>query len=207
MTFEYHPSSILAYLREQRHGIMRGIGPGRHGAPGLRLHHDWSPAGGGAAASPAQTETDSAGSIEPAFHRSGKKPPRRFKPSLPSLCFFVASLTIIVGMAMGIYMGVAKNHLLAPVHTHLNVVGWASLFLIGLFYRLHDGSAGRAAEIQVTLFVAGYLMMTAGLAGLLLTEGMGFLFAAIAGSLLLFVSMLLFSVIVWRSMRTVTAET
>jgi len=42
----------------------------------------------------------------------------------------------LVGMAMGIDMGIAQNFTYAPVHAHLNLVGWVTLVLFGFAYRL-----------------------------------------------------------------------
>src|SRR4028118_1855387 len=38
---------------------------------------------------------------------------------------------------MGIYMGIAHDFSLAPVHAHMNLVGWASLALFGITYKLY----------------------------------------------------------------------
>ena len=55
----------------------------------------------------------------------------------------LASLFLIGGVSMGMYMGMAHDFQLAPVHAHLNLLGWASLGLFGLAYcavpRLADG--------------------------------------------------------------------
>ena len=51
--------------------------------------------------------------------------------------FFVltAAACLIGGVAMGIFMGIAHDFQLAPVHAHLNLLGWASLALFGLVYK------------------------------------------------------------------------
>ena len=43
----------------------------------------------------------------------------------------------IAGISMGIYMGIAHDFSLAPVHAHMNLVGWASLALFGITYKLY----------------------------------------------------------------------
>lgn len=47
----------------------------------------------------------------------------------------LAALCLACGVALGIVMGIAHDFSLAPVHAHLNLVGWASLALFGLTYR------------------------------------------------------------------------
>ena len=55
----------------------------------------------------------------------------------------LASLCLLGGVAMGIYMGTTHDVQLSPVHAHLNLLGWASLALFGVAYsalpQLTDG--------------------------------------------------------------------
>lgn len=46
----------------------------------------------------------------------------------------LAGLCLTVGVYLGMWMGVNKDFTLAPVHAHLNLLGWASLALFGLTY-------------------------------------------------------------------------
>ncbi len=54
-----------------------------------------------------------------------------------SLSFQAAVLLVLVGMAWGIAMAASGDHSTHPAHAHLNLLGWVSLFLFGLFYHLH----------------------------------------------------------------------
>ena len=47
----------------------------------------------------------------------------------------LATLCLIGGVSMGIVMGILHQFEYAPVHAHLNLLGWASLALFGLSYR------------------------------------------------------------------------
>lgn len=49
----------------------------------------------------------------------------------------LATLCLLTGVTMGIVMGIAHDFQLAPVHAHLNLVGWASLALFGLIYKAY----------------------------------------------------------------------
>jgi hypothetical protein len=118
---------------------------------------------------------------------------------LPQFCFVLAGVTALAGMSLGIYMGIAQDHTLAPVHVHLNLLGWVSQFLFGLYYRTHENAVGRLALLQVSVSAAGYLSMMAGLAVMLLTGNEGFLPVAVAGSVLAWLGMLLFLIAVWRT--------
>jgi hypothetical protein len=37
------------------------------------------------------------------------------------------------GMTLGFGMGVTQDFRLAPAHAHMNLLGWVSMFLYGLF--------------------------------------------------------------------------
>ena len=47
-------------------------------------------------------------------------------------CFKLAGLYLIAGMSLGAAMGATHQFALAPVHAHLNLLGWTLLALAGL---------------------------------------------------------------------------
>jgi len=49
----------------------------------------------------------------------------------------LAAITLTAGVGMGIYMGIAHDFARAPVHAHMNLVGWVSLALFGVTYKLY----------------------------------------------------------------------
>jgi hypothetical protein len=53
----------------------------------------------------------------------------------------LATACLIGGVSMGIWMGIVHNFQLAPVHAHLNLLGWASLALFGLAYKSYPALA------------------------------------------------------------------
>src|SRR6478752_7199076 len=67
-----------------------------------------------------------------------------------SLSFQAAVLLVLVGMGWGIAMAASGDHSTMPAHAHLNLLGWVSLFLFGIFYHLHPAiDQSRAARLQV----------------------------------------------------------
>ena len=40
----------------------------------------------------------------------------------------------MVSVGIGMYMSIAQNYVLKPVHVHLNMLGWVSLAIGGLIY-------------------------------------------------------------------------
>ena len=63
--------------------------------------------------------------------------------------FRIASLYLLAGVVMGIVMAASENVTLRPVHAHLNLLGWVSLALFGLFYTIYPNAAdNRIARLQ-----------------------------------------------------------
>lgn len=101
-------------------------------------------------------------------------------------------------MCLGFYMGIIHDFTLAPVHAHMNLLGWVSLFLLGLYYHANAQIVGKAAIIQVSLFISGYITMVSGMAGMFLTGADIFLPISIIGGTLLIISMVFFITIVLK---------
>lgn len=60
-----------------------------------------------------------------------------------------AVIYFIMGVGLGIYMGASGDHLLVPVHAHFNLLGWASLAVIGLVYQQFPvAGSHRLATVQ-----------------------------------------------------------
>ena len=123
--------------------------------------------------------------------------------SASSLSFRLAVLFAITGLILGVGMAASHNHALAPVHAHINLIGWVSLFLIGLFYERRpqlDKSAG--ARWQVIIYTFGAVVLNASLAAMLLGNTAAEPGAA-AGSIVVLGSMFWF---VWLVFRNVDAR-
>jgi hypothetical protein len=75
----------------------------------------------------------------------------------------IAVAYLVIGVSLGIYMGASGDHSLHPVHAHINLLGWATLTLIGLIYRQFPEMArSPLARIQFWLHNLGlpFLMVT-----------------------------------------------
>ncbi len=119
--------------------------------------------------------------------------------SASSLSFRLAVLFAITGLILGVGMAASHNHALAPVHAHINLIGWVSLFLIGLFYERRpqlDKSA--SARWQVIIYTVGAVVVNASLAAVLLGNA-GAEPGAAAGSFVVLGAMLWFGWLVFRN--------
>ncbi|HEY3949400.1 hypothetical protein [Phenylobacterium sp.] len=117
-----------------------------------------------------------------------------------SLAFFTTgALCVMTGMIWGMIMGSHGDFTLAPAHAHLNLVGWASLALMGTFYAL-SGKGGRLGWLNYGLSTAGVLVMIPALV-VLLSGGKSAEPAVIAGSVLAALGMATFLFVVLSSWR------
>jgi hypothetical protein len=83
---------------------------------------------------------------------------------LPLAFLVAAAACLVCGVALGIGMGIAHDFQLAPVHAHTNLVGWASLALMGLTLRAWPELAtGRLAVAQFALSASSALAFPPGI--------------------------------------------
>ena len=71
--------------------------------------------------------------------------------------FFKLSVVYLaIGICMGLVMGITENFTFAPVHAHVNLLGWASLALAGAIYRLYPRAAqSKLAKVHFWLHNLG----------------------------------------------------
>jgi len=120
-----------------------------------------------------------------------------------SLAFFsTGALCVMGGMVWGMVMGSKQDFTLAPAHAHLNLVGWASLALMGTFYAL-SGKGGRLGWINYGLSTTGVVIMIPSLA-IMLSGNQAFEAPVIVGSVIAALGMATFLFVVlscWRDAK------
>jgi len=115
-----------------------------------------------------------------------------------SLSFRLAVLFVIVGMAMGIAMAMSQDHSAMPAHAHLNLLGWVSLFLFGIYYERRPAlDRSRLALIQVGVWSSGTVLLTIGVAAVHMGYAAAEPIAAIS-SIIVLAAVLLFAYFVFR---------
>jgi len=112
----------------------------------------------------------------------------------------LGALYLCIGMFMGIVMGIKESFELAPVHAHINLVGFASHTAFGLVGKVWPTIARDAlARIQFLSFAIGSPILMIGIAVSILSQVP---ILAIIGSLLTLLGALLYLVMVVRSSGT-----
>jgi hypothetical protein len=115
-----------------------------------------------------------------------------------SLSFKAAVLFALAGMVMGIAMAASHDHSVFPAHAHLNLLGWVSLFLIGIYYKFHPSlDSSHVARVQVGIWILGTIVLTIGVASIYLGHPASEPIA-IVGSLIILFDMLFFAMLVFR---------
>jgi hypothetical protein len=124
---------------------------------------------------------------------------RDFKIMIKWLFRISVSLGLL-GMVLGIVMGIRQDFLLMPAHAHLNLLGFVTLFLSALYYRVvPEAAANPLARYQAIVSVAGAVAFPVGIACVLLGGHDRFEPVVIAGALTVFLGMALFAAIVFAT--------
>jgi uncharacterized membrane protein len=106
----------------------------------------------------------------------------------------------LIGILLGIVMGIRQDFVLMPAHAHLNLLGFVTMFLSALYYRVvPEAAASGLARYQAVVSVAGAVVFPIGIACVLLGGHDRFEPVVVAGALTVLLGMALFAVIVFRT--------
>jgi cbb3-type cytochrome oxidase subunit 1 len=113
-----------------------------------------------------------------------------------------AVIYFLLGVIVGLVMGASEQMQYTSVHAHINLLGWASLGLIGVIYKVFpEAGEAKLARIQFILHNIGLPILVLSMVGFangMMAIGVP---AAILGGLLVVVSVLLFVVNVFKRIR------
>lgn len=85
--------------------------------------------------------------------------------SLPRSFLLAALVYALAGMGLGIHMGIGQDFAAAPVHAHINLVGWVTMALFGLIHRAYPALREiKLAWPQFWICQAGALLLVIGIA-------------------------------------------
>ncbi|MFZ5964402.1 hypothetical protein ACOXXX_15765 [Thalassococcus sp. BH17M4-6] len=111
----------------------------------------------------------------------------------------IGVISVIIGMGWGIQMSASGDHVLAPAHAHLNLLGWVSMAIFAFYYHLVPGAMdGWLPKAHFALAVVGLVLIVPGIVFAILETGETL---AKIGSLLTLLSMLTFLAVVLRDPR------
>jgi cbb3-type cytochrome oxidase subunit 1 len=118
----------------------------------------------------------------------------------------IAVLYLALGVTLGVVMGMLHVFTFMPVHAHLNLLGWASLALVGLVYHAYPQAAQtRLATVHFWLHNVGLPPLMISLA-LMLAGHAAFEPVVGLSSLVVAAGVLVFVVNVWRTLPASSAS-
>ena len=110
----------------------------------------------------------------------------------------IALVYFVAAVSLGIFMAASEDFRLRGLHVHLNLLGWVSMTLFGVVYRLFPQvAATRLAALHFWSYQLALPPMMAGLAGLLLGHAVLTPLVAV-GSAVIGISILVFALAFWR---------
>lgn len=75
---------------------------------------------------------------------------------------------MVVGVMFGIYMSATHKIELAPLHAHINLVGWASMGIFAALYKVFPAlEESKLAPYHYWVYTVGFVLMMISLFGLL----------------------------------------
>jgi len=81
---------------------------------------------------------------------------------ISSFFFGFSILYGIAGIGLGLMMASSQVHTHAPVHTHVQLLGWVSFALFGFFYHVFPAAAaGIMAKVHAVLAILSSIVMLA----------------------------------------------
>src|SRR5262245_2516575 len=99
----------------------------------------------------------------------------------------ISVVIVLIGMVMGMMMGAHQDFRLAPAHAHLNLLGFVSLFLAGLYYHaVPQAAASTLAKWHAAVAITGAIIFPIGIA-LVLLGGPKYELVTIATSMVAFI--------------------
>ncbi len=108
----------------------------------------------------------------------------------------------VIGLALGVYMGAAHALALLTMHSHLSLLGWATLAICATYYQLVPAAADLPlAKVHFWTANAGLIVLTASL--VLKSRGIDAAEAGAGiGSVLSFAALAIFLYVVFRTSGT-----
>ena len=75
----------------------------------------------------------------------------------------VAAIFGLIGTVLGSHMAGAGSPVFRPIHAHILLVGWLSLFAWGVFYRIYKVRAKKLVAIHGWTGIIGAIGLTSGM--------------------------------------------
>ncbi len=89
-------------------------------------------------------------------------------PNISNLFFRLAICWLLAGITLGLVMAASHDHSLFPAHAHMNLLGWVTMCIFAVFYRLVPAAAAsKLAKFHFWIYVPSHLVQMVALLMLL----------------------------------------
>jgi hypothetical protein len=80
-------------------------------------------------------------------------------PQISNWFFRLAVCWLLAGIALGLFMAASHDHSAFPAHAHMNLLGWVSMSIFGVFYRLFPAAAAsKLAKVHFWVYVPAHFV-------------------------------------------------
>lgn len=115
--------------------------------------------------------------------------------------FKISVVYFVIAIILGIYMGIIHEFDLAPVHAHLNLLGWVSMALFGAIYHFYpEAGKTKLATTHFWLHNLGVPLMQGGLAYSIIADNDSAVIVVIVASIAVVLGGILFAINVFRNL-------
>ena len=122
-------------------------------------------------------------------------------PRVSAAFFALGVVCLFIGMFMGMRMGESEDFTLMPAHAHLNLLGWVTMAIYGIFYALtHASLKPKLAWTNFALAAIGVVVMIPSLALYLPAHDTKFIPGIVVGEIATMLSLLVFAISVYREL-------
>ena len=114
----------------------------------------------------------------------------------------LAVLWFVIGILFGIHMGASGDYTLKALHAHINLLGWASMGIFALVYRVWPVLADTVlAKLHFFIYVVGHLVQMVLL--MIVLKGNQAVEPALGiASIVVGIGVLCFAINVWKNTST-----
>jgi hypothetical protein len=120
-------------------------------------------------------------------------------PNISNWFFRLAVVWLLAGVGVGLMMAGSHDHSVFPAHAHMNLLGWVSMSIFAIFYRIFPvAAASKLAKVHFWIYVPAHLVQMVTL--FLLLRGMESIEPVLAvASFAVAAGIIVFAVNLWKA--------
>jgi hypothetical protein len=121
--------------------------------------------------------------------------------------FRLAVLWLLAGVTLGLVMAASHDHSAFPAHAHMNLLGWVTMSIFAVFYRLFPAAAAsKLAKVHFWIYVPAHFVQMVTL--YILMRGVEAIEPVLAiASFAVAAGIIVFAVNLWKNTATASTAT